>query len=222
MEPYPTCTVPFPIPPEPAGCNDPAQPPEVGGHYCPRAFALVTTTSEWFDKLPPDLQVLGWDWSAGHADSWVREAGASCYESDAAGSCWPAWSSDASGDRCLSSAASVSADDDDVPAELPMTEEVSQDLATIAEKNVRVRFCALWCAKYASDNGYTGNACCAVKCAPRVPAQPAAPRARPRMNPQRDRTAAFGRTTPAPRRCARSPTTATHEGSEDTRRSLLR
>ena len=125
--------------------------------------------------------------------------------------------------RCQSSVASVSADDNYVPAELPMTDpSVSEDLATIAEKNVRVRFCALWCAKYASDNGYTGNACCAVKCAPRVPAQPAAPRARPRMNPQRDRTAAFGRTTPAPRSCARSPTTATHEESEDTRRSLLR
>ena len=83
-----------------------------------------------------------------------------------------------------------------------------QDVAAslISTNARRVDYCKRWCAEYASDNGYTtGNACCAVKCAPRVPARPAARRAHPKINPPRDHTAAFIRTTPAPRSCARSP-----------------
>ena len=80
------------------------------------------------------------------------------------------------------------------------------DASLISTDARRIGHCKRWCAEYASDNGYTtGNACCAVKCAPRAPARPAAHRAHPQMNPPRDHTTAFGITTPAPRGFARSP-----------------
>ena len=98
--------------------------------------------------------------------------------------------------RCQASAASIASGD--------------VDESLLSTNARRADYCKRWCAEYASDNGYTtGNACCAVKCAPRVPARPAARRAHPQMNPPRDHTAAFLRTTTAPRGCARSlpPTT---------------